>query len=78
MNQSELNKTHESGTNVSYRSNFSAIKSNILRFKNKKPVLKQGTTGGIKLPIPVQRSGSMTPMDVICANKQLSTNLRPE
>ena len=43
-----LNQTHiskESGTNVSYQSNYSAIKSNILRFKNKR--LTTVTAGGL-------------------------------
>ena len=50
MNATRLSK--ESGTNVSYNSNISAIKTNILKFKNKKP---------IKLPIPVGRVGAQTP-----------------
>ena len=29
-------RSKESGTNVSYQSNYSAIKSNIMRFKNKR------------------------------------------
>jgi len=38
----------ESGTNVSYQSNYSAIKSNILRFKNKKVTGTAGAPGGAK------------------------------
>ena len=44
-----LNQTHvskESGTNVSYQSNYSAIKSNILRFKNKRMTATAGMHGG--------------------------------
>jgi len=44
-----LNQTHvskESGTNVSYQSNYSAIKSNILRFKNKRMTTAVGMHGG--------------------------------
>ena len=51
MNQTRLSK--ESGTNVSYNSNYSNIKSNILKFKNKK--------GPVKLPIPIgSRAGGVT------------------
>jgi hypothetical protein len=42
----------ESGTNVSYQSNYSAIQNNIMRFKNKrntvqysKIVIKEGVKG---------------------------------
>ena len=38
----------ESGTNVSYQSNYSAIKSNILRFKNKKVTGTSDAPGGTK------------------------------
>jgi len=38
-----------SGTNVSYSSNFSAIKSNLLKFKNKK---NENATGAAKNAVP--------------------------
>lgn len=75
----DLNRTRESGTNVSYQSNYSAIKSNILRFKNRKPAagakvtLKQGAAAGIKVPIPVQRAGATTPAQ---ADDKPTNNLR--
>ncbi|MFN9898192.1 MAG: hypothetical protein ACK55Z_05220, partial [bacterium] len=51
-----------SGTNVSYQSNFSAIKLNIQRFKNKNTNLEgnqQVKRNLINLEIP--RKGSQTP-----------------
>ena len=66
-----------SGTNVSYSSNFSAIKSNLLKFKNKK---NENAFGVTKYPMPAMiamthRQSTKTPTKFTYGT-QLSSALR--
>lgn len=83
--EDESNTSRISGTNVSYMSSFSAIKNNIIRFKNKKTtkltLLKQADpcTDEMDPILEPRRTATVTPRKLMVVNRpQVYSSIKKE